>query len=183
MGAIGIGTVHLPVQTSPSQNGSGSNGTLILKSVLHTPTFICNIIGNPILNDYVARLSGDGASNGAILARDGNSPVAFFKKDASLFEVKISEPPVGPQLGPSPFEPSGKYLIHAFWPRSERERLSAQKASAQRTPAENAWLKKYYGTEFKFLMIHGLSIYKEEDREEGRTIMRTFMANDDEPMT
>jgi hypothetical protein len=39
------------------------------------------------------------------------------------------------------------------------------------TEAEKQWLKKHYGNEFKFLGTLGLSIYKEEDREEGRQII------------
>jgi len=46
------------------------------------------------------------------------------------------------------------------------------------TEAEKNWLKKHHGNEFKFLQTMGLSIYKEEDREEGRTILRGFMKND-----
>ena len=48
------------------------------------------------------------------------------------------------------------------------------------TAAEKAWLKKHYGGEFHFLAVYGLSIYKEEDREEGRGIARAMMANDDD---
>lgn len=36
-------------------------------------------------------------------------------------------------------------------------------------------MKFHYGGEFHFLTSYGLSIYKDEDREEGRGIMRAFM--------
>ncbi|KAK5174889.1 uncharacterized protein LTR77_000025 [Saxophila tyrrhenica] len=48
------------------------------------------------------------------------------------------------------------------------------------TKAEKDWLKQKFDGEFKFLQTQGLSIYKEEDREEGRTIARALRANDDE---
>ena len=49
------------------------------------------------------------------------------------------------------------------------------------TAEEKAWLKQHYGNEFKFLQQHGLSIHKDEDRETGRQIVRTFLQlHDDE---
>ncbi|KAK6515881.1 hypothetical protein TWF281_004472 [Arthrobotrys megalospora] len=39
---------------------------------------------------------------------------------------------------------------------------------------EKTWLKKHYGGEFHFLNKHGLKIHKEEDREEGRKILRAL---------
>jgi hypothetical protein len=46
---------------------------------------------------------------------------------------------------------------------------------------EKDWLKHKsgFGDEFQFLRAHGLSIYKEEDREEGRRIIRAFKVRDD----
>ena len=46
------------------------------------------------------------------------------------------------------------------------------------TSEEKAWLNEHWGGEFKFLAAYGLSIYKEEDREEGRRIVRGMMAQD-----
>lgn len=46
------------------------------------------------------------------------------------------------------------------------------------TTSEKAWLKVAFGGEFKFLRMFGLSIYDEEDREEGRSIARGFVAQD-----
>lgn len=45
---------------------------------------------------------------------------------------------------------------------------------------EKTWLKKYYGNEFRFLRDFGFSIYKEEDREDRRTLLRTSMQEDKE---
>ncbi|KAK4182170.1 hypothetical protein QBC35DRAFT_396505 [Podospora australis] len=46
------------------------------------------------------------------------------------------------------------------------------------TSEERQWLQRHWGGEFKFLQAYGLSIYKEEDREEGRRIVRAFMEQD-----
>lgn len=46
------------------------------------------------------------------------------------------------------------------------------------TQEERDWLKKHFDGEFKFLREYGLSIYKDEDREEGRQILRALMEGD-----
>jgi hypothetical protein len=46
------------------------------------------------------------------------------------------------------------------------------------TAAEKNWLNVHWGGEFKFLQAYGLSIYDEDDREEGRRIVRAFIAQD-----
>ena len=43
---------------------------------------------------------------------------------------------------------------------------------------EKVWLKKNYGGEYNFLQNLGLSIYKEEDRIEGRSMVRSWMTED-----
>lgn len=107
-------------------------------------------------------------------------------------------------------DPESHYFIRANWPAGEealwkafkREQLhdSAQKshgtingdqatstqtpqsqaADAQLTGSEKSWLKHNYRDEFHFLRDHGLSIYKDEDREEGRSILRTMMKDDED---
>lgn len=51
-------------------------------------------------------------------------------------------------------------------------------ASAPYTAAEKQWLNDNFGGEFHFLLAYGLSIHKEDDREEGRAIARAMMAQD-----
>ena len=48
------------------------------------------------------------------------------------------------------------------------------------TDEEKDWLKKNYGGEFNFLHTHGLKMHDEEDREQGRRIVRAMMANSDD---
>ena len=47
------------------------------------------------------------------------------------------------------------------------------------TKAEKKWLKDNSGGEFQFLREQGLSIHKEEDRQEGREIMKAMMEDED----
>lgn len=57
--------------------------------------------------------------------------------------------------------------------------MSAQNSNTAQakplTEEEKQFLTKHYGGEFKFLMTYGLSIHKEEDRGEGRDILRAMM--------
>lgn len=90
------------------------------------------------------------------------------------------------------------YIIQALWPDSERHRFAALQASHQQdsrqqasrqtqdaafaplTWEEKAWMRTHFGSEFKFLLLYGLSIYKEEDRAEGRAILRALMSHDED---
>lgn len=55
-----------------------------------------------------------------------------------------------------------------------------QNTNGPLTKDEKKWLKDNWGGEFHFLQSYCLSIYKEEDREEGRSIMRALMEDDNE---
>jgi hypothetical protein len=52
--------------------------------------------------------------------------------------------------------------------------------TAPYTAAEKKWLKDAWKDEFHFLQAYQLSIYKEEDREEGRAIVRAFIKGEQE---
>ncbi|KAF4970242.1 hypothetical protein FSARC_2681 [Fusarium sarcochroum] len=185
---IGIGNVTLLTKVSPNKTGPRSHSTLRLTDVLHVPSAICNIIGVPILEGY--NITTRGVEGNITDLSDGRS-VAYFKRQmegARNFEIRLSGPPIGPKVGPSPFNPSNIYWIHASWPDSERERFAAAQASRQPAagasldlaPSEKTWLKKHFQSEFRFLQIYGLSVFREEDREEGRTILRTIMAHSED---
>lgn len=45
------------------------------------------------------------------------------------------------------------------------------------TEVEREWLRKNYGGVFNFLRSYGLSIHEDEDREEGRAILRSMMSD------
>jgi hypothetical protein len=58
--------------------------------------------------------------------------------------------------------------------------MCAGHGAASYTAEETASLKENYGSEFHFLLQHGLKIHNEEDREEGRAILRAIMRADDD---
>ena len=51
--------------------------------------------------------------------------------------------------------------------------------SAPYTEEEKGWLKREWRGDFKFLAAYGLSIYKDEDRDEGRRMARAMMEVDE----
>ena len=91
----------------------------------------------------------------------------------------------------------GLYFINVRWPERERERREVQKKSGElsigdeRTKtgmekakngneveyssAEKAWMKRAFGGESKLLASYGLTIHKEEDRREGRSVARAII--------
>jgi hypothetical protein len=190
---VGVGSVDLPVKRSPNLSGRRSHGILALSHVLHVPSSICNLIGQPILEDHDINLGfGQSKSRGTILDLQGK-PVAYFNPDARLLEIKLSGPPVGPRGGPSPFNPSVAYVLTVDWPASEREKWavsrSRQTEREPRTepelqpplaPEEKRWLKENWNGEFSFLQSYGLSIYKEDNRSEGRAILRGIMKGEED---
>ncbi|KAL7813298.1 hypothetical protein V8C26DRAFT_405474 [Trichoderma gracile] len=188
----GIGAINLPVKRGPNVRGPHAHHIIRLTNVLYVPSSVCNVVGMPIFESSIARVSmGLGPnSKGSLQDRDG-SPVAYFSPNARLLSLRLSGPPIGPRLAPSKFDPDALYAVSINWPREERARWEAHarqgKADDEKnqwigdqpyTAEEKAWLKKHYGNEFRFLTLYGLSIYDEDDRAEGRAIARSFMRAD-----
>ncbi|KAL7919805.1 hypothetical protein ACQKWADRAFT_322763 [Trichoderma austrokoningii] len=164
----GVGTVNLPVKRSPNFTGPRAHHILRLTDVLYMPQ-----------SSQFKDASG--------------KPIAYFSPRNKLTCFKLSGPPIGPRLGPSKLKSNTVYLFIIQWPDSERARWKAHseqiKTDAEQrqwigeqpyTVEEKQWLKKHYEGEFKFLMAHGLKIHDEEDRAEGRAIMRMLAKNHDE---
>jgi hypothetical protein len=187
MDVLGVGDVHIPVKLFPEGSGAEAHGTLHLRNVLHIPVGVCNIVGNPGTGDYdeVEFQLGDDKQDVAITGQGGRR-LGYFESRRP-WVLKLSGPPTGPVVGPSTLDPEVIHSIKVTWPKSERQRwataqaghLGEEKAdatlSAPYTEVEKAWLQRGWKAEFKFLAAHGLSIYKEEDRDEGRRIARAMM--------
>ncbi|KAL2030954.1 hypothetical protein VTO58DRAFT_108309 [Aureobasidium pullulans] len=165
----GIGTVVLPTRTYDEGKSHKPSSEITLHHVLYAPSGITNI---------------------------------FAWRQEQDLDVTMS---FGKSAGPIKKRGSNKYYVHATWPNEEIEKYNkfigepqARKqnelpsnavrdakatSSAPLTTEESAFLKKNYGGEFKFLMSFGLKMHNEDDREEGRRILRAFMSEeDDEPM-
>lgn len=180
----GIGTVQLNVKLYKRNRARQANSRIItLHDVLYAPSAVCNIFGQPSSSDYGFQLDFS-QNSGTVIDQDGNR--------AGLIEITKS-PHLrlhGRRGGWSSLDADKKYMINAWWPDTERARWNAYQARQQSVPAipydgdtpysteEKAWLKKNYGGEYKFLRSLGLSIYNEEDRTEGRSIVRSWMTQD-----
>ncbi|KAL7816107.1 hypothetical protein V8C44DRAFT_323995 [Trichoderma aethiopicum] len=189
----GIGAVNLPVKRGPNVRGPQAHHIIRLTNVLYVPSSVCNTVGMPIFHSGVAAtysVHGGSNSKGSLEDRNG-SPVAYFSPNARLLSLRLSGPPIGPRLAPSKFDSNALYSVSLTWPPEERGRWEARVRQSEiddekdqwigdqpYTAAEKAFLKKFYGNEFKFLTLYELSIYDEEDRAEGRAIARSLMRAD-----
>ncbi|KAI1071507.1 hypothetical protein LB507_005411, partial [Fusarium sp. FIESC RH6] len=178
---VGIGTVELPVKRSPSATGPISRHPTLAQRPSRPHTHF------PILDEYTVQTGFDDKdTKGTIKDKHGRN-AAYFDPRLKLYQVRLSGPLIGPRVGLAPFEVSKLYVINVLWVDSEREKwenLRASKALPQAevgppTTGEKHWLKDHWGGEFQFLMSHGLNINKEDDREEGRSILRAIMAGSD----
>ncbi|KAF1913067.1 hypothetical protein BDU57DRAFT_457153, partial [Ampelomyces quisqualis] len=185
---LGIGTVEIPTKRSPNTSGVSSHGTLLLHEVLHVPDILCNIIGQPLMftNAYYYTIYGT-KSRGTIKDKKGKN-VAYFDPKSPLFAIKLRRPANGPSLGPHTLKRNRVYMLGCRWDESENRKwqnfkggnglVAAVRYVAPYSAEEKAFLKKYYGSEWHFLLQHGLRIHKEEDREDGRAILRDIMRED-----
>ncbi|KAH9862849.1 hypothetical protein J1614_010942 [Plenodomus biglobosus] len=183
---LGIGSVEIPTKRSPNTSGVSSHGSLLLHEVLHVPDSRCNIIGQPLMftDGYEPTICFGTKSRGTIKDSEGKN-VAYFDPKRPLCTIKVRCPPNGPTLGPHALKKDELYVLGCLWDAAEKLKWQEFKArnglitsgqhAAPYTPEETAFLKENYGSEFHFLVQHGLKIHVQEDREEGRAILRAIM--------
>ena len=69
--------------------------------------------------------------------------------------------------------------IKATFKDSDSAMVATEPGLPPLTPAEKAWLKANYRNEYHFLLTYGLHIHKDEDRAEGRSILKALVAKDE----
>ncbi|KAL8735800.1 MAG: hypothetical protein Q9166_000664 [cf. Caloplaca sp. 2 TL-2023] len=176
----GIGDVELPVKIHPTKTGHLYHRTILLRGVLYAPSATCNILGGPIMKEHKVIL--DSNSGSKITSKATGACVGLLDMN-KLIRLRLR----GQSAKQSSLDPNGMYIIRARWDDSERLKWTAYQQSTAKggpmsdpnnspplTQAEKQWLKDNYGDEFDFLRQHGLSIYKDEQREEGRRILRVL---------
>jgi hypothetical protein len=116
--------VELTVSPSPS---SPERSTIILKNVLHVPTFICNAFGQPLANDneYAAYFGEFENDKGGILNR-ARQQIGYFVNSNPLFALAVHAPE-GSTLGPTAFKPDKLYYISCRWSDAEKKKWEAHK--------------------------------------------------------
>lgn len=178
----GIGNVELGVK-NPNRNAKPSYSVIQLEDVLYCPSAICNqvSIGCLMRSGYAFKLA-----QGGEISRNG-VPIGIIDSP-HLSKLRLS----GQAPNQTSLDPEGNYLLSYTWPNEERARWERVKAGetqpAQSQPQvtppytddEKRWLKDNWDGEFKFLTAHGLKIHDEEDRADGRRIVRAMMQDSDE---
>lgn len=176
----GVGDVELRVK-KPNRNARPSYSIIWLKDVLYCPSALCNQVSIPSLIGYEVFLRTEGSE----ISRD-NVPIGIIDKPL-LWKLRLSnQAPNHTSL-----DKDGLYSLSFTWPHEERarwERVKAADIQSERssqvlpyTDEEKEWLKENWGGEFRFLRAHLLKIHDEEDRAEGRRIVRAMMhASDDD---
>ncbi|KAL8948012.1 MAG: hypothetical protein Q9222_005763 [Ikaeria aurantiellina] len=182
----GIGVVELPTKTHPTRSGAAYQASIVLQDVLYAPDALCNIIGLPIMAEHDCFLNY-GTGTGKVIS-DTNGACVGLLDLHKLARLRLR----GQSAKQTSLDLGAMYIIRASWADSERARWAdfqsstiqkesvshggAMGASRPLTAEEKQWMKTKYGNEFHFLRAFGLSIYEEEDREEGRRILRAHMA-------
>lgn len=190
---LGVGTVEIPTKRSPNTSGVSSHGTLLLHDVLYVPDCLCNFIGYPVISDGYDVTIGSrhtGAKSCGTIKDDQGKNVAYFDPKSPLFAIKVRRAPDGPAFGPHALKKDELYMLGCRWEAPEQLKWHNFKVEnglpmpkrvvAPYTTEETAFLKKHYQSEFHFLMQHGLKMFNEQDREEGRGILRAIMREDEE---
>ncbi|KAL8772386.1 MAG: hypothetical protein Q9194_004613 [Teloschistes cf. exilis] len=181
----GIGDVELRTKTHPTKTGAAYQHKLVLRNVLYAPSVFCNILGG---HEHHWHLGGPGSAGKLIDPATGKC--IGLLDSARLFRLRLR----GQSSTQTSLDKNTAYFVRANWAPSERSRWQAYQAQENGgrstlpvadtfaesplpplTQPEKKWLKDHYGGEFHFLQVHGLSIYKDEDREEGRSILRALM--------
>jgi hypothetical protein len=187
-GVVGIGQVTLPVKSHRTRTGACYQRSLVLSEVLYAPRMICNVLGGPICEDYSVVCD---ASGGGLRDKSTGAYVAIF--DATpLLRLRLKEQ----TCSQSSLDPNLMHVINVRWCAEEKARwgsyearLHSRHTSRRSTKSfasvdryateERRWLRDNFGGESHFLQTHGLSIYRDEDREEGRAIARALMEDSD----
>jgi hypothetical protein len=175
----GIGTVVLPMRTYRTGKAHRCSSDMTLHNVLYAPHSTINIIAISKIPHLDIQRSRDAVES--IVIRGTNKVVGLVVQQ-TLAKLWLK----GQSQNQSSLNPDAHYYIHATWPDEEMAKYNKfaveSKAELERPLSieEKSFLKRSYGSEFKFLMSYGLSIYDEDDRQEGRSILRALMSDDEQ---
>jgi hypothetical protein len=178
----GIGTVFLPTRTHRQGRSHKPSGELTLHRVLHAPGHTVNIFAACVEPDISISINFGGDVVSSITEPGSNKVIGLLVR-LTLTKLWLK----GQSQNQSSLDPDRHYYIHASWPQSEIQKFNNHLAALKKqqaieaddapplTQEEKQYLEEHYGGEYRFLRLYQLSIYKEEDRQEGRRILRAFM--------
>jgi hypothetical protein len=143
---------------------------------------------------YGIRTFRTSKSQGTITDNKGKN-MAYFDPNRQFFILKVRGHPTGPRLGPHALKEGTMYMLGCYWDSAKQQKwrefqdkngltnpisgsAGAADGTSPYTADEKIYLKENWRDEYHFLLEHGLKIYKEEDRAEGRSILRAFRGKD-----
>ena len=165
--AVGIGDVAVRIKCPASSHAN----VVIIREVLHVPDGICNIIGDVFTQVFPVT---DFAPPYTLQDRDGNAlGMLEHPPGVNLFRLVLE-----PRSEISFLEPGGAYALSVAWQDRERKRWQMFKDGDYALAGhEMEWLSRNgYKNEFTFLRQYGHSIYDDEDRQEGRKVLRRMIS-------
>ena len=176
----GVGDVELRVK-KPGRNARPSYSIIWLKDVLYCPSASCNQVSiSSLASSYGVSLRPDGGE----ISRD-DVPISVIDKPL-LWKLRLS----GQSPNQTCLDKDTLYSLSFLWFDEERARWERVKAADLEiqpllqvlpyTEEEKEWLKQNWGGEFRFLRAHLLKIHDEQDRAEGRRIVRAMMHDSDD---
>ncbi|KJX99049.1 hypothetical protein TI39_contig376g00010 [Zymoseptoria brevis] len=157
--------------------------TITLENVLYVPSYTCNIFAFREENAYQVGL----LEKKSITTRAGQ--VVGLVIDGPLQKLLLKRQ----RKNQTSLDPDGINYIHASWPSKDtyvepqeyRPAPAPVRVKARQifvpplTPTQRRFVKKHFGSEFKFLIMYGLKIHICRQRAEGRAILKAIMAVDD----
>lgn len=173
---LGVGDVELEVVKSVSPGGKKLFRKIFLRNVVYAPTNNTNIFACSPSTGF-----GLDFMHGKFFLHTTHQAVGMIDV-VVLTKLWLK----GQPRGKSCLDPNMGYCIGATWPLEEEYRWKAHQQELvfglkpRYNEEEKLWLKKNFGNEFRFLQQYGLSIYKEEDRDDGKRIVKALMAGEDE---
>ena len=178
---LGIGDVPLTIHARDAGGDTAPIAhTLVLKDVLHCPDAMTNVVAADLLDGYAMVTNGT-----TYLYQRATDQIVLLGRP-KLHKLWL----VGQERDHSSWDEDTTVRVHVTWSAAERERWNALNARRSKIVAgttmevrksvpyngfEKVWLKDTFRSEFYFLRDHGLSIFDEQDREQGRQIARCWM--------
>lgn len=180
----GVSTVVLPTRIHHQGKSHKPSREVILHNVLHAPGHFINIFATSMEPDLDISLSCDVKP----IFKSGTNKVLGLVVFKKLWRLWLK----GQTQNQSSLDPkNGMYYIHATWPEEEiknynrflavskTEHASKSDHEPPLTTIEKKFRNKRFGSQFGFLLSHGLSAHRKGDLKEGRYILRALMSDPD----
>lgn len=170
-----MGTIAVRVACSALKK----ENVLTLDDVLYCPTAFCNVLGLDFLekyNPHELSYSPNDIDEPCNLKGADGSYVGMIKWNRRPKLLKLL---LAPEPSRTSLDSNGSYAFTVSWSQEERQRWNNYiYGISPLTTDEKQWLKQSeHGDEWHFLANHGLKLLKDEQRQEGRALLRQLLSN------